>query len=194
MSRLAPRRSRAPSALPSAGALLALIALSGCASMPPGTVSGRADPSASGAPATAPATAPGAPAAALPDRARRDAVTADDTLFRALGGHAGIESLTERFIREIAADDALRSRFRDVNIARFHRTLQEQLCANSGGGCTYTGDDMRRAHAHLDVERAEFGATVEALIRAMDAEGLPVGVQNRVLAMYAPMRADVLGE
>ncbi len=136
------------------------------------------------------AGSPGAPAAALPARA----AAPDDSLFRGLGGHDGIASLIERFIREIAADDVLRPRFRDVNIARFQRTLEEQLCAESGGGCTYTGDDMRRAHAGLDIRRHEFNAVVEALVRAMDAQDLPVPVQNRVLAIHAPKRADVLGE
>ena len=176
-------------------ALLAGAALAGCASAPRGSAP---DVEPTAPVATEPSGAPGAPAAALPDRARRaDAspgAPVDDELFRALGGHAGIESLTERFIREIAADETLRPRFRDVNIARFHRTLQEQLCAESGGGCTYTGDDMRRAHAGLDITRAEFAATVEALMRAMDAEELPVAVQNRVLALHAPKRDDVLGE
>ena len=185
-----------------AAALLAGAALAGCASAPRPPASGTAPVDPAAPLVTGPSVAPGAPAAALPDRARRAGAPpgvpvdapVDDELFRALGGHTGIESLTERFIREIAADETLRPRFRDVNIARFHRTLQEQLCAESGGGCTYTGDDMRRAHAGLDITRAEFAATVEALMRAMDAEGLPVAVQNRVLALHAPKRADVLGE
>ena len=81
-----------------------------------------------------------------------------------------------------------------MNIGRFDAMLREQLCAESGGGCAYTGDDMRRAHAGLDITRAEFNAMVEALADAMDAQGLPVAVQNRVLALHAPKRADVLGE
>lgn len=167
----------APLAAAFAAALVAALAAS-CASFPP---------DASG---TAPHGDPGAPAAAMP----AESAATDDALFRDLGGRAGIAALVEGFIRELAADDDLRPRFRDVNIARFQRKLEEQLCAETDGGCTYTGDDMRRAHAGLDITRAEFNGVVEALARAMDAQDLPVGVQNRVLALHAPKRDDVLGE
>lgn len=119
---------------------------------------------------------------------------ADDRLFRALGGHAGIEALSESFVRELAADEITRAFFARTDITRFHRLIQEQLCAESGGGCTYTGESMRVAHAGLGIERRDMNAVVEALMRAMDKQELPIATQNAVLALHAPKRRDVLGE
>ena len=72
---------------------------------------------------------------------------AERTLYEELGGGAGVEKLTADFIREIAVDDRIKGRYRDSDIGRFHRMMIEQMCMETGGGCTYTGDDMQRTHA-----------------------------------------------
>lgn len=118
----------------------------------------------------------------------------DDSVFQALGGKPGIARLTETFIREIAADERLRPYFRHSNIDRFQRMLEEELCMESGGGCEYTGEDMRRVHAGMRISRADFNAMAEALMRAMDKEGVPVVAQNRIMALRAQQRDAVLRE
>ena len=40
----------------------------------------------------------------------------------------------------------------------------------------------------MKVSATEFNLLVEAMMRAMNTSELPVGVQNRILAIYAPMR------
>lgn len=118
--------------------------------------------------------------------------SAAPTLYDELGGKAGVASLTERFIREIATDERIRGHYRESDMGRFYRMMQAQMCEVTGGGCVYAGDDMRRTHAGMNITPTEFNGIVEALMRAMDAEGLPVAVQNRLLALYAPMREDII--
>ena len=160
--------ARAPHRL---AALLSLSVLGACAATPPADPQGAA---AGGEPALGAATVP-AP-----------------TLYDELGGASGVEALTEQFIREIAADERIRGRYRDTDIGRFHRMMKEQMCMRTGGGCEYTGDDMKRTHAGMDIQPNEFNAIVEALMRAMDEQGLPVSTQNRLLSLYAPMRAEII--
>lgn len=114
------------------------------------------------------------------------------TLYEELGGEAGVEQLTNDFIRQIAADERIKGRYRNSDIGRFHRMMVEQMCMETGGGCTYTGDDMRQTHAGMKITRVEFNAIVEALMRAMDSNGIDQGVQNRLLAIYAPMHQDIV--
>lgn len=116
----------------------------------------------------------------------------EPALYEELGGAAGVEKLTTDFIREIAADDRIKGRYRDSDIGRFHRMLIEQMCKETGGGCAYTGDDMRRTHAGMNINRVEFNGIVEALMRAMDNNGIPQGTQNRLLEIYAPMHGDIV--
>ncbi|MGQ7846071.1 group I truncated hemoglobin [Granulosicoccus sp. 3-233] len=114
------------------------------------------------------------------------------TLYEELGGEPGVEQLTTDFIREIAADERIKGRYRNSDIGRFHRMMVEQMCMKTGGGCAYTGDDMQQTHAGMKITRVEFNAIVEALMRAMDRNALPQGVQNRLLALYAPMHGDIV--
>ena len=51
---------------------------------------------------------------------------------------------------------------------------------------------MADVHAGFDLTEADFNALVEDLIAAMEAERLPVTVQNRLLQRLAPMRADII--
>ncbi len=72
------------------------------------------------------------------------------------------------------------------------RTLGEQFCFILNGGCDYTGRDMKKTHEDHGVTTAEFGALVELLQDAMDAERVPSWAQNRFLAKLAPMKRDVV--
>jgi len=181
-----PRRLRTFRGLAVSGIVLAL--LGACAS--PST---RPAPSGAASPAIG---------AALPDRRSGDASrtarsnaspgAGSPTLYGEIGGREGVASLTERFIREIAADDRIKSHYQDSDIGRFHRMMQLQMCERTGGGCAYTGDDMRSTHGGMNITPTEFNGIVEALMRAMDAEGLSVSTQNRLLAIYAPMREDII--
>ncbi len=124
--------------------------------------------------------------------ARRAAPAAAPTLYDQLGGASGVEQLTTDFIRELAADERVRGRYRDTDIGRFHTMMKQQMCMETGGGCEYTGDDMRRSHAGMNIGKAEFNAVVEALMSAMDKNRVPQGVQNQLLAKYATMREDII--
>ena len=118
--------------------------------------------------------------------------SSERTLYEELGGETGVEQLTNDFIREIAADQRIKGRYRNSDIGRFHRMMVEQMCMETGGGCTYTGDDMQQTHAGMKITRVEFNAIVEALMRAMDSNDIDQGVQNRLLAIYAPMHQDIV--
>ena len=147
---------------------------------------------------TAPATStsePGAPAAAMPSQTvMAQPSEGGDTLYAALGGEKGVELLADNFVIELAADERVRPHYEKSDIGRFHRMMQLQICELSGGPCKYTGDNMKRTHGGMNIKSNEFNAVVEALMRAMDNIALNPGTQNRLLAIFAPMRADIVGQ
>jgi hemoglobin len=51
---------------------------------------------------------------------------------------------------------------------------------------------MKKAHAGIDVTKANFNALVEVLQQSMDARGIPFGAQNRLLAQLAPMHREII--
>ena len=138
-------------------------------------------PAASAAPVVpAASAAPAAPA------------TPADPLFDALGGKSGITRLIDDFVARLAADPAIGSFFKDTNLRELKKQLIDQFCAISGGGCTYEGDDMQRAHASMKVAKADFNRLVEILQISMDACAIPFAEQNRLLARLAPMHRDIV--
>ena len=132
--------------------------------------------------AVAPAMAQSTPAAASPN----------DSLYKAFGENAGLVKLMDDFMDRLVADARTKPFFEKANQAHIKEKLVEQFCQLSGGPCTYKGVDMKNAHANLDITKGNFNALVEDLQQAMDAQGIPFGAQNRMLALLAPMHRDVI--
>lgn len=117
----------------------------------------------------------------------RDAAT-----FKAFNGMAGIERIAADLIAFSHADPRTADIFRAADNTRLKRTLAEQFCYLLGGGCKYTGRDMKSVHADMGLQMADFGALVENLQKAMDKERVPFRAQNRLLAKLAPIKRDVV--
>lgn len=116
----------------------------------------------------------------------------DDSLFQDLGGKPGITHIVEGMLLNVARDARIVQHFRNVDPVRLRDKLIEKFCAEAGGPCTYTGDSMAEAHKGQRIDPAEFNALVEDLMAAMDAQRVPVRVQNRLLARLAAERGDVI--
>ena len=117
---------------------------------------------------------------------------ADDTLYRQLGERAGITAIVDRFLLVLSDDLRIVHLFADTNISRFRAKLIEQICAESGGPCTYTGDSMAQVHAGMAITDAGFNALVEDLQIAMEDVNVPTAAQNRLLARLAAMHGEVM--
>lgn len=116
----------------------------------------------------------------------------DDSLYRALGEQAGITRIVEGMLLNIAGDRRIVRHFQDIDIQRLRDKLIEQFCVEAGGPCTYSGDSMEESHKGQNLTRSDFNALVENLQDAMEAQGVPMPAQNRLLARLAPMRGQVI--
>lgn len=112
-------------------------------------------------------------------------------VFEQFGGEAGLTALMEEFMAQLLLDPRTKSFFENVDQKAVKRHLVEQFCAILGGGCAYTGRDMKSAHAGLGIARSQFNALVEDLQIAMDKRGIPFRAQNQLLAKLAPMHREV---
>ena len=92
----------------------------------------------------------------------------------------------------IAKDPRIVGHFANVDITLLRDKLVQQLCVETGGPCQRSGDSMEEVHKGLKLTRSDFNALVEDLIAAMDTQGVPVPVQNRLLARLAPMRGQII--
>ncbi|WP_203291559.1 group I truncated hemoglobin [Maricaulis parjimensis] len=116
----------------------------------------------------------------------------DPAVFAAFGGEAGIARVVDGLLERVQQDERIEGIFRASDWPRLRRTLIEQFCYLLGGPCHYTGRDMASVHRDHGITTREFNALVENLQDAMDAEGIPFAMQNRLLARLAPMHRDVV--
>jgi len=114
------------------------------------------------------------------------------SLYDELGGKEGLDRISAHFIAGIPERPEVREHFEHTNLDRFYRLFSEHLCHVAGGPCEYTGDDMIETHEGMRITEAEFNEVVDLLISAMNREGIPQPVQNRLLHRLAPLRSEII--
>jgi hemoglobin len=119
------------------------------------------------------------------------------SLYRRLGGRDAIRLVVDDFVANVVADARIRGRFAGLQPAAVERLkthLADQICEAAGGPCSYLGRDMKTAHRGLNISEVEWTATVEALVKALDKHRVGAREKGEVLALLAPMKADIVGQ
>jgi hemoglobin len=116
----------------------------------------------------------------------------DGGLINAFHGKEGLARIADNLVDRASTDPRISDIFKAQDLMRLKRLLAEQFCYLLGGGCDYSGRDMKAAHKDLGVQDADFNALVEDLQWAMDKEGVAFRAQNKLLAILAPMHRDVV--
>jgi hemoglobin len=125
--------------------------------------------------------------------ANADATTFAGTgMWQAFHEQAGVNRVVDDFVDRNVADPVIGDIFAGQDLVRLRRTLKEQFCYILGGGCTYSGRDMKTAHKDLGVQAKDMNILVANLQKAMAKENVPFFAQNRFLSKLAPMRHDVV--
>ena len=116
----------------------------------------------------------------------------DKSVLKAFHGKDGIDRIVETFVERNFADPRIKDFFAASDKVRVKRTLKEQFCYILGGGCDYTGRDMRTAHKDQGATNKDMNALIENLQFAMDQERVPFAAQNKLLAKLAPQQKDIV--
>lgn len=117
---------------------------------------------------------------------------AGQKMWHAFHEQAGVGRIVDDLVTRAVDDRRIAEVFKGQDIVRLRRTLKEQFCYLLGGGCAYTGRDMREGHRNLGIQTKDFNALVEDLQIAMAHEHVGVFAQNRFLAKLAPMKRSVV--
>jgi hemoglobin len=116
----------------------------------------------------------------------------EPSLYDRLGGKPAITAVVDDFVGRVAADNRINGKFATANIPRLKMMLVDQICAASGGPCTYTGRDMRSAHAGMGISGAEFDALVGDLVATLNKFKVPEREKNELLGALGPMKKDIV--
>jgi hemoglobin len=109
-------------------------------------------------------------------------------MWKAFHEQAGVGRGVDETVDLSLADPRISDIFKSHDMVRLRRTLKEQFCYLLGGGCDYSGRDMKAVHKDMGLQNTDFNALVEHLQVAMDHEKIGFRDQNRFLAKLAPMQ------
>lgn len=118
------------------------------------------------------------------------------SLYDQLGGAAAVEAAVDIFYRKVLTDPSISGFFDNVDMDAQRAKQKSFLTMVFGGPNSYTGKDMRNAHAGL-VKRGLNGAHFDAVAGHLQATLEQLGVAQpliaQVMALAGSTRNDVLG-
>ena len=117
-----------------------------------------------------------------------------DTLYERLGGEKSVAQFVSETVDQSATDPLIKRAFDRVDLKKLKVKIAEQICALTGGPCTYSGDSMKLAHQGMDITEAEFYGFVETLREALHRANVSEGTKNELLRILAPMKRDVVSK
>jgi hemoglobin len=121
----------------------------------------------------------------------------EPTLYQRLGGREAIKGVVDDFVANVVADPRVSGRFKGLQpaaVAKLQTNLADQICDATGGPCAYLGRDMKAVHAGMGITDAEWSATVEDLVKALDKFKVGSKEQQELLAILGPMKKDIVGQ
>ncbi len=90
------------------------------------------------------------------------------------------------------ADDRINGFFAHVDAAKLRMKLLDQICAASGGPCTYTGRDMATTYKGLGITDDHFNVLVEDPIAVLEQFNVPEREKNELLSALGPRKGDIV--
>src|SRR5213593_2032120 len=109
-------------------------------------------------------------------------------------GRDAIGVVVESFVANLVTDTRVNARFQGKPLGKLTSSLADQICEASGGPCSYYGQDMKTTHQGMKITEAEWNATVEDLVKALDKHKVGEREKKELLGALGPMKADIVGQ
>jgi hemoglobin len=118
------------------------------------------------------------------------------SLYDEIGGEAAVNAAVDLFYRKVLKDDRIKHWFDSTDMARQAAKQKAFLTLAFGGPNHYTGEDMRKGHAHLvakGLNDADFDAVMDNLGATLKELNVPDNLIAQAAAIAESTRNDVLG-
>jgi hemoglobin len=116
----------------------------------------------------------------------------EQALYERLGGEAAVNAAVDLFYRKVLVDDRISHFFDSVDMENQHAKQKAFLTMAFGGPNQYTGADMRKAHAHMNLTEEHFNAVMENLGATLAELGVPGAAIQEAAAVALSVKDDVL--
>jgi hemoglobin len=119
------------------------------------------------------------------------------SLYNDIGGEAAVNAAVDIFYRKVLKDDRINRFFEGVDMDKQAAKQKAFLTMAFGGPHNYTGEDMRRGHAHLvakGLNDSHFDAVMEHIGATLTELNVPANLIAQAAAIAESTRKDVLGK
>lgn len=120
-----------------------------------------------------------------------------ETLFERIGGEAAVNAAVELFYRKVLNDHRINRFFNNTDMDSQIAKQKVFFTVAFGGPNTYSGQDMRNAHAHMvkmGLDNSHFDAVMEHLGASLTELKVPGELIAEAAAIAESVRNDVLGK
>jgi hemoglobin len=138
-----------------------------------------------------------AQAAAVAESTRKDVLAGELSLYEKIGGEAAVNAAVDIFYRKVLNDDRIKHWFAGTDMAKQAAKQKAFLTMAFGGPNNYTGEDMRKGHAHLvakGLKDSDFDAVMDNLGATLTELKVPGELIAQAAAIAESTRKDVLGK
>lgn len=120
-----------------------------------------------------------------------------ETLYQRLGGSSGINALVTDIVALHMENPVIRARFRPyLETPEKLEITKKHLCAfleaGSGGTAKYTGRTMQDTHRGMNINEAEYMATIDDILAALRKHRIDEQTQKDVLAIAYSLKGEIL--
>jgi hemoglobin len=114
------------------------------------------------------------------------------SLYERIGGEAAVDAAVDLFYRKVLTDDRISHYFDKIDMDAQRAKQKAFLTFAFGGPNSYSGKDMRAAHAKMQLTESDFNAVMENLGATLqelnvpdeligEAAGIAMSVKDHVL-------------
>lgn len=121
--------------------------------------------------------------------------SAQDTLYKRLGGYDAIAAVVDDFIGRLLADDTFSRFFLGFSTdskKRIRQDIVDFVCEKTGGPCFYLGRDMMTAHAGMGVTKEEWDEALALFGESLTAFNVPDAESQELASLIVPLEADIV--
>ena len=117
----------------------------------------------------------------------------DNSLYTRIGGEAAVDAAVDVFYRKVLSDDRISHHFETVDMDRQRAKQKAFLTFAFGGPNSYTGRDLKTAHAKMKLTEQDFDAVMGHLVATLQQLKVPQDLIESAGKIAMSVKNDVLG-
>ncbi len=117
-------------------------------------------------------------------------------LYERLGGNASVVAIVDEWVRLGLSDNRVSGFFSALKakpdrLGRFRHNLSQQICEIADGPCQYSGADLRKVHAPMNIGDDQFLYFSEDLYKSLLKFNIAEREKNELMARVGELKDEI---